>query len=269
MEDERVDVIEAVDGVMPRKPEEMEQLGRLDAAKYVSVGALLNYIAPDRADIQWAVKEVLRRSSAPSKADETRIKRICRYLRGRPRVVIRFGWQAMPSGITTLVDSDFAGCPRTRKSCCGGAAMWGQHCLKTWAKTMPVIALSSGEAELGAVVRGATESLGLKSIVADFLWDVTLTIRSDATAAIGIVARLGLGKVRHLAVNDLWIQQRIRDGSIYCEKVWGKANPADALTKPLDGPALERQMAMIGMMLREGRATSAPRPRPTGADAGV
>ena len=32
-----------------------------------------------------------------------------------------------------------------------------------------------------------------------------LTLKSDATAAIGITQREGLGKVRHLATADLWV----------------------------------------------------------------
>ena len=77
---------------------------------------------------------------------------------------------------------------------------------KTWSKTQPTIALSSGESELAAVVRKATEGMGMRSVCQDFGMDITLAMRSDATAAIGIVGRDGLGKVRHLATADLWIQ---------------------------------------------------------------
>ena len=64
----------------------------------------------------------------------------------------------------------------------------GQFVL-AWSKTM-----ASGESELAAVVRAATEGMGLHSICGH------VAIKSDATAAIGMVHRLGLGKVRHLAV---------------------------------------------------------------------
>ena len=77
--------------------------------------------------------------------------------------------------------------------------------LKSWAKTLPVIAMSSGEAELMSVVKGTTEALGLQAVLQDFGIEVGIDIRSDATAAIGMVGRLGLGKIRHLAVSDLWV----------------------------------------------------------------
>ena len=81
--------------------------------------------------------------------------------------------------------------------------MWGGCLVKIWSKTLSTIALSSGEAELAAVVKGATEALGLQAILEDFGIPVGLHLRSDATAAIGMVKREGLGKVRHLATADL------------------------------------------------------------------
>ena len=42
-----------------------------------------------------------------------------------------------------------------------GVAMWRGQFVKAWSKTMGVLALISGESELAAVVRAATEGLGL------------------------------------------------------------------------------------------------------------
>ena len=77
---------------------------------------------------------------------------------------------------------------------------------------MDILALSSGESELGALVKACTEGLVVKSLLADFDIPVQVKILSDSTAAIGMVRRLGLGKVRHLATADLWVQQGIRSG---------------------------------------------------------
>ena len=48
-----------------------------------------------------------------------------------------------------------------------------------------------------------------------------------------------MAAVRHLAVGQLWIQERIRE-NIMLEKVAGKDNPADAATKHLDAGRLQR-----------------------------
>ena len=82
----------------------------------------------------------------------------------------------------------------------------GGKFIKAWSKTMDILALSSGEAELGALVKACSEGLGMKSLLNDFGINVQLKILSDSTAAIGMVRRLGLGRVRHLACADLWVQ---------------------------------------------------------------
>ena len=80
---------------------------------------------------------------------------------------------------------------------------WGSHVLKWWSKTQPTIALSSGEAELAAMVRSTSEGMGMLSIMKEFEIDAKLRVKGDAVAAIGIVRRQGLGRIRHLAVADL------------------------------------------------------------------
>ena len=77
-----------------------EELGPAEAKIYRGITARLNYIAPDRVDLQYATKEAARRMSKPRACDMNLLKRIGRYLVGRPRLIMHFGWQAMPSLVT-------------------------------------------------------------------------------------------------------------------------------------------------------------------------
>ena len=136
-------------------------------------------------------------------------------------------------------DANFAGCHSTRKSTVGGVAMWSGQFVKACSKTLGVLALSSGESELAAVVRAATEGLGLQSILNDFCLCGHVAIESDATAAIGTVHRLGLGKVRHLAIGDLWVQHHFRENSSFqnvrtgeSERCTNQVSWARTITKP-------------------------------------
>ena len=54
---------------------------------------------------------------------------------------------------------------------------------------------------------------------------------TDASAAIGIGSRFGLGKVRDIEVNQLWLQDKLYIGEIALNKVGTNQNIADALTK--------------------------------------
>ncbi len=95
-----------------------------------------------------------------------------------------------------------------------------------------LIALSSGEAELYALVKGACHGKGVKSLLCDFGIEAEETnINVDATAAQGITNRRGLGKVRHIDVGQLWIQDEVAEKRIIVNKVKGTENYADALTK--------------------------------------
>ena len=81
--------------------------------------------------------------------------------------------------------------------------MRGHHLLKHYSRTQKVVTLSSAEAELGGVVQGASEGLGIQSIAKDMGMDLHLTLLADSSAAIGICHRSGIGRVRHLAVGQL------------------------------------------------------------------
>ena len=162
------------------------------AKRYVSVAARLNYLAMDRGDIAFSVKELMRFISSPCENNLIALKRVARYLVTAPRLVQWYKWGPMGDSIDIYVDANWAGCLKTRKSTIGGAILWGAKYIKGWAKTMPVLALSTGESELAAVTKGISEALGCQSLLSDFGHDVSINIFSDATAAISICRRQGL-----------------------------------------------------------------------------
>ena len=71
--------------------------------------------------------------------------------------------------------------------------MLGSHVVRTWSKTQNTIAQSSAESELLAIVRAATEALGMISLAADLGIILTARIHVDASAALGILERRGVG----------------------------------------------------------------------------
>ena len=104
--------------------------------------------------------------------------------------------------------------------------MRGEHLLKHWSVTQKSITLSSGEAELGGgVVKGATEGIGLQALAHDLAIEFALQLYADSSAAIGICRRSGIGRVRHLAVGQLWVQERLRVGQFTLYKVGGAGQP--------------------------------------------
>ena len=92
-------------------------------------------LTTDRADLAFAVKELARTMSKPTSVCWEKLKRLGRYLVGKPRAILRFIWQEMPRKINIYTDADWAGCKRTSRSTSGGSIMLGRHTLKTWSST--------------------------------------------------------------------------------------------------------------------------------------
>ena len=119
--------------------------------------------------------------------------------------------------------------------------MLGGGVVKSWGNRQATPALSSGEAEYYAVVKAAAEALGMEALAKDLGWEVKVQLMVDSSAEKAIASRSGLGKVRHLEVRDLWVQDAVSRGRFVIKKVLGKLNPAGVLTKPL-GQALAQKL---------------------------
>ncbi len=194
-------------------------LAAAGATLHRATAARANYLALDRPEISYCAKELCRRMSAPRQADLQGLRRLCRFLLGCPRLVYHFKWQSPSQPLRVHCDTDFAGCVLTRRSTSGGCPAVGGHLIKHWSVTQKTVTLSSGEAELGGVVKGATEALGVRSLVRDLGIELAIELFADSAAAIGICRRTGVGRVRHLAVGQLWVQERLRTGELKLFKV--------------------------------------------------
>ena len=139
--------------------------------------------------------------------------------------------------------------------------MHGTHVIKSWSTIQAVIAWSSGEAEYYGLVQGASVALGIKAISEDLgrCYEGLIEIKTDASAAIGIANRIGVGKVRHIEVNQLWLQDKVNKKEIKITKVKGEENLADALTKPLEQRGLNRHIEGVGALLAQGRHPHMPK----------
>ena len=132
-----------------------------------------------------------------------------------------------------FTDSDWAGDKVTRKSTSGGVVCRGQHTISWWCKLQSNIALSPCEAELNAALKGAVEGLNVQRLAASLGDNLTLELRTDASAARGVILRQGVGKVRHLQVKQLWLQENVAAGELTIVKIPRVENCSDALAPPL------------------------------------
>ena len=244
----------------PDRGSDIDEEPRLTCSQatwYRSNTMRLAYLSQDRPDLQRAVRELAKGMTEPTRSHEKMLKRAVRYVARQPRAVLLIKHQVMISRIHAYVDTDHAGCIKTRKSTTGGVIMLGNSKLRSFCKGQAVIALSSGEAEFYGLVSMVSEALGDQSILKDYGIRIPIDIHMDATAGAAIGARRGLGRVKHIDTAFLWVQDVVGKRLVHIRKVDTKDNVADILTKPVDWSTVERHMLTIGYCFTSGTAAEA------------
>ena len=232
---------------LKEKPEDELELNTEEAKGYRRAAARINYLALDRADLSYSSKEASRGMAKPTHGDVKRLKRLLRYLRGSPRVINLFPWQAPQTQILGMCDSDWAGCVKTRKSTSGGMLMSGRHMLCHWSSTQTVVALSSAEAELNAAVKMVSESLGVRNMFREMGIEKKIIVQTDSSACSGIVHREGCGKVKHLETRQLWVQEAVNNKEVEVQKIPRERNCSDCLTHFWSAVDGYRHLSKVGL----------------------
>ena len=211
---------------------EGDELDRSEAYKYRHLAATVNYLSMDRLDVQFAASVLGRAMSRPRVQSMVALKRVARYLLKHPSMEFEYSRTSIEeaSVMEGYSDSDWAGCRATRRSMSGGIVTLGRLRLE-------VLEQSTGLRGTFRAARQSTtlplklqqSSSGLRSLAKDLGWNVGLQLKIDSSAAKAITSRLGAGKVRHLEVRFLWLQEVTRNKQLQVVKVRGKANLADVL----------------------------------------
>ena len=238
--------------------EKSAELVGAEATRFRAVAARANYLAADRPDIQYAVKEICRKMSGPVHGDWQKLVRLGRYLKGAPRCVLEYRWQGRCRSPSGYSDSDWAGDKTTGKSTSGGLVMVGGHLVKSWSRTQDSVTLSSAEAELVALGKLAMEMLGIRSMTQE--WGITedapSQLYADASAALSIAKRQGAGKMRHINVKSLWLQEKEVQRVLDYIKIKGEENPSDGLTKHVRQELAAKYAKTVNLRLGTDRAST-------------
>ena len=86
----------------------------------------------------------------------------------------------------------------------------------------------------------------------------SITVFTDSSAAMGIIHRAGLGKLRRLETGYLWFQAAVKSKKLQVRKVLGAENPADLLTKHLSAADVWKNIEKLHMSPEEGRTEAVP-----------
>ena len=118
----------------------------VDPTEYRAMIGSLMYLTASRPDIMFAVCLCARFQADPKESHMIAVKRILRYLKGKPKLGL---WYPSDGGLDLIsyTDSDYGGCNQNRKSTTGGCQLLGGRLVSWQCKKQTSVAVSSCEAE--------------------------------------------------------------------------------------------------------------------------
>ena len=107
-------------------------------------------------------------------------------------------------------------------------------------------------------MHASTEGLGILTLLADFgCADMRASVGMDASAAIGIVQRQVISKLRDVEVDVLWVQEQQARKLLPLRKVPGPRKPSDMGTKHIAVALMDRYLQQMNLEVVEGRSATA------------
>ena len=112
--------------------------------------------------------------------------------------------------------------------------------LMSWSRTQATPALSSAE----GIVTEVCEAMCLQKMLEELQVKVDIRVYTDSSGAKGFSERVGCGRLKHIAVRELFVKQLAASGVITLHKVKGTLNEADLLTNALNPNMFQNSLAL-------------------------
>ena len=209
-----------------------------DKKIYQSVVGSLNYITGgSRPDAMFATNYFARRVQKASKRLLKLAKNTLVYLRDTAERKIKL-YKLLEKGnrLVMYVDASFA-TETKRRSVYGFLIYLNNSLIHYRSKTLPLIVLSSTEAEYVALCKGVQDLKWIKNILKELKMSVMDTIvYCDSQPAIKMVESPVLnGRTKHVDLKLQYIREAASRGEFKLEYIESKENLADVLTKAVRG----------------------------------
>jgi hypothetical protein len=228
------------------------------------VGRLLFY-CQYRADMQYSVSQLSRHVGAPTQWNLLALKRLVRYLAVTMDMVLEMRpRKSGPRTLRTASDADWAGLD-DRKSVSSACVFFCESLIMSYSRVQATPALSSCESELYALGSAASESLWVAGVIQEaFQLDVIPIIEGDSSSALALASRSGVGRLRHIEIPLLAIQEWTQRKRLMLKKIPTATNVSDIGTKFLTAARTAELADMLGIRFpgspTSGRGVSASIP---------
>jgi hypothetical protein len=211
------------------------------------IGSLMYAATSTRPDIAFAVATLSQFMRNPGRVHWEAAKRTMRYLKGTKDYGITLG--STDGGLEAYVDADWASQPH-RHSMSGYVIMLNGGPVAWSSQKQPIIALSTAEAEYIALTAAAREVLYLQLLIEE-LYDIhsaSTPVHCDNQSAIALASNNKFhARTKHIDIRYHFVRAHIQNGTFELRYCPTEDNVADAFTKPLPRPRLQKLRTMMGL----------------------
>jgi hypothetical protein len=171
----------------------------------------------------------------PKESHLKALKRIIRYLKHTPNIVLWYPKGANPT-LVGFSDSDFAGSLVDCKSTSGACYFLGCSLVSWSSKKQNSVALSTVEAKYIAVDSCCTQILYMKQSLVDYNIKLgSVPILCDNESAMKIAKNLVLhSQTKHIDIRHHFLCEKEANGDIALQNVRSEEQLVDIFTKPLN-----------------------------------
>ena len=207
------------------------------------VGTCL-YLARDRPDLLFTVKELSGSMSKPTLTALQRLRKLVGYLKTTPEYCVLLDvpiggqgqWKSSDKHwiLESFSDSDWSANQTHRRSTSCGVHLLNGAFLFGSSRTQRVVSLSTCESELHALISTLSDGIFLRRCL-EFVFnaEVEHVLFTDSSSGRQLAMRQGTGRVKQLSGKVLWIQDAVRNGIIQLSQIPTIWNVSDIGTKAL------------------------------------
>ncbi|GJR33705.1 retrovirus-related pol polyprotein from transposon TNT 1-94 [Tanacetum coccineum] len=214
----------------------------VDVHLYRSMIGSLMYLTSSRPDIMFSVCACSRFQVQPKVSHLNAVKRIFRYLKGRPNLGLWYPKDS-PFILEAFSDNDYASASLDRKSTIVGCQFLGLRLISWQCKKQIVVANSTTEAQYITTSHYYGQVLWIQNQMLDYGYNFMQTkIHVDTESAIYVVKNpVYHSRTKHIEIRHHFIRDSYEKRLIEMVKIHTDNNVADLLTKAFDVLDLEKK----------------------------